>query len=184
MSISKETVFGDYEKKMVNGKQNPKYVDLLEEDKPIAGQKFVCISFVSPEKILKQKELFFFEEFLKSWELSKGMDKFVQFLNFISYKYNMNFDDINYIGDFIKDPNVIEDNVKQLIDESVQSVVVEVARANSMPPMTDGLISYEVSDTMDDEEIEIVFIRCEDVETSDQYKSSTDVATDTDTLIQ
>ena len=31
----------------------PKYVDILEEDKPIAGQKFVCVSFVSPEKILK-----------------------------------------------------------------------------------------------------------------------------------
>jgi len=34
-----------------DGSVNPKYVDLLEEDKPIAGQKFVCISFVSPEKI-------------------------------------------------------------------------------------------------------------------------------------
>ena len=38
-----------------DGTKNPKYVDLLEEDKPIAGQKFVCVSFVSPEKILKQK---------------------------------------------------------------------------------------------------------------------------------
>ena len=40
-----------------NGKPNPKYVDLLEEDKPIAGQKFVCVSFVSPENILKKKEM-------------------------------------------------------------------------------------------------------------------------------
>ena len=38
---------------------NSKYVDLLEEDKPIAGQKFACISFVSPEKIIKQKEIFY-----------------------------------------------------------------------------------------------------------------------------
>ena len=43
--------------KLKNGKQNPKYVDLLEEDKPIANQKFVCVSFVSPENILKQKEI-------------------------------------------------------------------------------------------------------------------------------
>ena len=42
-----------YEKKnSKNGKPNPKYVDLLEEDKPVAGQKFVCMSFVSPEKII------------------------------------------------------------------------------------------------------------------------------------
>ena len=31
-------------------------VDLLDEDKPIAEQKFACLSFVSPEKILKQKD--------------------------------------------------------------------------------------------------------------------------------
>ena len=29
-----------------DGAPNPKYVDLLEEDKPISGQKFVCVSFV------------------------------------------------------------------------------------------------------------------------------------------
>ena len=34
-----------------DGTANPKYVDLLEEDKPISGQKFVCVSFVSPENI-------------------------------------------------------------------------------------------------------------------------------------
>ena len=49
-----------FERKQVNGKNNPKYVDLLEEDKNIAGQKFVCVSFCSPEKILKDKQLFFF----------------------------------------------------------------------------------------------------------------------------
>jgi hypothetical protein len=44
-------------------KLKPNYVDLLEEDKPISGQKFVCMSFISPEKILKQKDAFFFQEF-------------------------------------------------------------------------------------------------------------------------
>ena len=43
--------------------ENTKYVDLLDEDKPVAGQKFVCISFISPEQILKKKELFFFEKY-------------------------------------------------------------------------------------------------------------------------
>ena len=66
-----------FERKQINGKNNPKYVDLLEEDKSISGQKFVCVSFCSPEKILKQKELFYFEEFLKKWEFDKSMEKFV-----------------------------------------------------------------------------------------------------------
>ena len=28
-----------------DGTTNPKYIDLLDEDKPVAGQKFVCLSF-------------------------------------------------------------------------------------------------------------------------------------------
>ena len=34
-----------------DGSNNPKYIDVLDEDKPVAGQKFVCVSFISPEKM-------------------------------------------------------------------------------------------------------------------------------------
>ena len=114
-----------FERKQVNGKENPKYVDLLEEDKPIAGQKFVCVSFVSPENILKQKEIFFFEKFLKKWDLNKSMEKFVQFLNFVSFKYNMSFDDLsNDFKDFINEEKVnlaqtsMADEYKTFLDKS------------------------------------------------------------------
>jgi hypothetical protein len=72
-----------------DNKPKQKMVDLLEVDKPIAGQNFTCISFISPEKILKDKNLFLFECFLKNWEFNKSMEKFIQFNNFISYKYNI-----------------------------------------------------------------------------------------------
>jgi ElaB/YqjD/DUF883 family membrane-anchored ribosome-binding protein len=75
-----------------SGDVNPKYIDLLEEDKPIAGQKFACLSFVSPESILKQKDHFFFEKFLHYWDYQKSMEKFIQFLNFVSFKYHISFD--------------------------------------------------------------------------------------------
>ena len=82
-----------YERKInIDGSKNPKYVDLLEEDRPLSGQKYVCVSFVSPENILKQKNHFFFEEFLKHFDFTKSIDKFTQFLNFVSYKYNLQFD--------------------------------------------------------------------------------------------
>ena len=85
----------NYQKQLKSdGTKNPKYVDLLEEDKPIAGQKFVCVSFVSPDKILKQKSIFFFEQFLKHWDFSKSTQKFTQFLNFMAFKYNLNFDKV------------------------------------------------------------------------------------------
>ena len=50
-SKSKQSKKGGFERKVVNGKENPKYVDLLEEDKPIAWQKFVCMSFVSQKNL-------------------------------------------------------------------------------------------------------------------------------------
>ena len=78
-----------------SGEANPKYIDLLEEDKPIAGQKFACLSFVSPESILKQKDHFYFEKFLHYWDYQKSMEKFIQFLNFVSFKYHVNFDKIS-----------------------------------------------------------------------------------------
>lgn len=89
--------------KTSDGQLNPNYVDLLEEDKAISGQKFVCVSFVSPENNLKRRELFMFEEFLKDYDFSKSMSKFSQFLNFISYKYNLNFESLmNDMQEFVK----------------------------------------------------------------------------------
>jgi hypothetical protein len=38
--------------------------DFLEVDPKIPGQNYVCLSFVSPEKALKQKEVFFVSKFL------------------------------------------------------------------------------------------------------------------------
>jgi hypothetical protein len=107
-----------------DGSPNPKYVDLLEVDKPIAGQTFGCFSFITPEKILKQKEMFFFEEFLKRWEFSKSMEKFHQFINFMSFKYKLSFEDVmkDYEG-FVKEErdniisSSIEDDYKTFMDK-------------------------------------------------------------------
>jgi hypothetical protein len=135
-----------FERKEINGKINPKYVDLLEEDKPIAGQKFVCISFCSPEEILKKKELFFFEEFLKKWEFNKSMEKFVQFLNFISFKYNVSFDDMsNDFKDFVKEEretlstNTFEDDYKTFIDNNEEELQKQFDIAHSFQTNTRGI---------------------------------------------
>lgn len=43
--------------------------DFLEEDPEIRSQKFVLLSFLSPENVLEKKDLFFFETFLKQYEV-------------------------------------------------------------------------------------------------------------------
>jgi hypothetical protein len=106
-----------------DGTPNTKYVDLLEVDKPIAGQSFGCFSFISPEKILKQREMYYFEEFLKQWEMNKSMEKFHQFLNFISFKYKLQFEEvIKDFETFVKEEretiinSSIEDDYKTFLD--------------------------------------------------------------------
>jgi hypothetical protein len=41
----------------------------LEADKEIPGQHYVALSFLSPTKVLKSKDIFFFSEFLKDYEI-------------------------------------------------------------------------------------------------------------------
>jgi len=41
----------------------------LEADKEIPGQHYVCLSFISPQKVLKDKAVFFFTEFMKDYEI-------------------------------------------------------------------------------------------------------------------
>ena len=129
-----------------NGKPNPKYIDLLEEDKPLAGQKFVCVSFVSPEKILKQKEIFFFEEFLKKWDLNKSMEKFVQFLNFASFKYKLTFDDVmKDFQDFITEEkdtitaSTLTDDYKTFVDKNEEELEKSFSIAHNFQTHTRGI---------------------------------------------
>tara|TARA_B100000674_G_scaffold415113_1_gene364237 strand:+ start:641 stop:1360 length:720 start_codon:yes stop_codon:yes gene_type:complete len=56
----------------MSGNSTEEKVDYLQVDKPIPGQSFVCLSFVSPENTLKNKDVFFLHNFLKS--LSKKYD--------------------------------------------------------------------------------------------------------------
>jgi hypothetical protein len=114
-----------------NGTLNQNYVDMLEEDKPIAGQKFVCVSFVSPEKIIKNRELYNFQNFLKQWDMNKSLEKFNHFLSFLSYKYNLSFDGISKdLQDFCKDERdklfatTLEDDFKNYMDVN-ESVLEE-----------------------------------------------------------
>ena len=80
-----------FEKKMTNDKKlNSRYVDLLNEDPVIPSQQYGCYSFVSPEKIIKQRDKFMFEKFVKQWQYSKALSMFSDFTQFLAFKYNIN----------------------------------------------------------------------------------------------
>ena len=129
-----------------DGTPNPKYVDMLDEDKPIAGQKFTCVSFVSPEKIIKSRELFNFQQFLKQWDMNKSLEKFNHFLNFLAYKYNLNFDTISKdLQDFCKDEKdnlfltTLEDDYKNFIDTNEERLEAQFGKEHSFQTSVRGL---------------------------------------------
>jgi hypothetical protein len=46
-----------------------------------------------PEDILKRREQYMFDEFVQ-WDMRKSMDKFAEFLNFVSFKHNLNVETV------------------------------------------------------------------------------------------
>ena len=64
----------------MSGDKNTVVEDFLDEDTEISGQRYVLLSFISPEKVLEKKDLHFFKKFLQSYEVDwklKNLEKFM-----------------------------------------------------------------------------------------------------------
>lgn len=153
-------------KKDKSGKKNPKYVDLLEEDKALSGQKYVCISFVSPEKILKDKEKFMFSEYLKNFEFTKCLEKYTQFLNFISYKYNLNFEKLSDdLKDFVKSEQEtlketdINSDYKNFLDQHEEALEEEFNKSSDFQTSVRGIKVRGVFPTQQEAELRCKLLR-------------------------
>jgi ribonucleotide reductase alpha subunit len=152
-----------------DGKENPKYADLLEEDKPIAGQKFVCLSFVSPEHIIKQKEQFLFEQFVKQWDYKKSMEKFTQFLNFVSFKYSLSFDKLTAdFQEFTKEEGetiratsatLVSDDYKTFLDNHEEELEQKFGEKHEFQTSTRGLKVRGVFATQGEAELRCKLLR-------------------------
>lgn len=66
--------------------------DYLETDPPIAGQNFVCLSFVSPDELIKKKEGFQVAKFLQSYAKDKGMEFKQVYEDYENYCYKFSED--------------------------------------------------------------------------------------------
>ena len=133
-------------KKNEDGSVNARYVDVLDEDKPVAGQSYCCVSFLSPEKILKSRELFMFSKFLNKWDIQKSLEKYSQFLHFISYKYGIDFDKLNAdMTGFCKEEkdklfaSSLEDDYKTFLDVNEEKLEKEFNEENKFQTSVRGL---------------------------------------------
>jgi hypothetical protein len=85
-----------------------KEVDYLDEDKPIRGQNFVLLSFLSPEDVLVNKEAYMFSKFL-----TKFSSDMTLLLDGISTKYSDSKDFV----DSVKENNAHIFNPKDMSEQ-------------------------------------------------------------------
>lgn len=149
-----------------DGTVNQKYVDLLEEDKAISGQKYVCVSFVSPENVLTQKNHFFFSEFLKHYDFSKSVKKFHQYLNFISFKYNIKMDNLmDDFQEYVKsekdtfDIDEIKNEYKNFMDANEESLDDEFGKINNFQTSVRGIKVRGSYSTQEEAELRCKLLR-------------------------
>jgi hypothetical protein len=142
-----------------------KLIDLLDEDKPIAEQKFVCLSFISPENEIKNKDRFFFSEFLKNYDFIKSMEKFNTFLNFVSYKYNIKIEELTeeYKSFVSTEKESLRGNVegdyRTFIDTHESELTEEYNKANSFQTSVRGIKVRGVFPTQAEAELRCKMIR-------------------------
>jgi hypothetical protein len=143
-----------------------KVVDLLEEDKPIAQQKFVCVSFVSPENVIKSKEQFHFEQFVKTWDMTKSVEKYAKFTAFLAYKYNLDTEQVTSdLTEFCKEESEllnstsVSDDYKNFLDKNLDTLELEYSKQNNFQTNTRGLKIRGVYPSQEEAEVRAKMLR-------------------------
>jgi hypothetical protein len=140
--------------------------DLLEEDKPIAQQKFVCVSFISPENVIRNKDRFLFEQFVKTWDLLKSMQKYSQFTAFLAYKYNLNTEEVTSdLASFCKEEqdilskDSVDDDYKTFLDKYSDQLDLEYNKKHEFQTSTRGIKIRGVFPTQEEAEMRAKMLR-------------------------
>lgn len=95
-------------------------MDYLEEDAPIRGQEYVCLSFLSPEKILDNKDVFTFTKFTEHF--SKEVREMFESL---SIKYPDEKDAFKSIADryrFLFNDKHMQEEYKYFMDDKSEEL--------------------------------------------------------------
>lgn len=89
----------DYKQMPIRREELPKMdengpIDYLEEDPEVPTQRYAILSFISPEKVIKQKQEFINEKFIEwlecDWKV-RGIEKYNAY---IAQKYNLKVEDL------------------------------------------------------------------------------------------
>jgi hypothetical protein len=119
-----------------NSSSTPKVQeDFLDVDPEIRGQEYVCLSFISPESVLKRKDLFFFQKFMRFYEAKIRFDTLESYLAEMINSHNVSVDDIKREA-----AKVLDDETK---DSKEKKEDIEAAINRSRIPIQDVFDSFK-----------------------------------------
>lgn len=128
-----------------------KECDYLTEDPPLRGQNYACVSFITPEDVIKKKELFFFEMFINNFSLD--MNEFFQRLE---EKYKDEIDVINSIKekyDYVFKPEALNEEYQYYVNNNSTNLEKDYYEKNNFQTSIRGLKIRGTFDTLKEAEV-------------------------------
>jgi len=137
--------------------------DYLEVDRPIPGQNYTCLSFVSPDSILMKKEMFYLHEYLKDnaekYNLSQSaiIEEFKDWMYTRKKQLNEKFDRSNNFKTSVRGVKIrgtytslqeaqVRAKVLQKLDDSFHVFVGQVGYWLPWDPEADHVEGQEYAD--------------------------------------
>lgn len=123
-----------------------KEVDYLEQDEPIRNQNFVCLSFISPEEILKKKEVFFFEKYTEAYA-----KKNVEFVDTLRTLFPDKKEEIRILKDnfdFLFNPSKLSESYHYFVQDKSETLEKEFHEKNEFQTSIRGIKVRGVFDTL------------------------------------
>lgn len=125
--------------------------DFLDQDPPLRNQNYVCLSFISPEDVIKKKEMYFFESFLKNFS-----EEMKEFFSHMQAKYPAEVDMLKNIQErysYVVDPEKINDEFQFYLSTKGSHLEDEYYQKNDFQTTIRGIKVRGVFDTLREAEI-------------------------------
>jgi hypothetical protein len=114
--------------------------DFLDQDTPIRGQKYVCLSFISPESVIQRKDTFVLSRFLDHFS-GEMQELFVSMME----KFKDEPDTIDMLErirerhDYIFDGKALDDQLKVFTEQNADNLETQFAEANQFRTSVRGI---------------------------------------------
>ena len=128
-----------------------KECDYLQQDPPLRGQNYVCLSFVSPEDVIEAKERVFFGEFLKgfSGDMTLMFDSLAAKFQDQAHVVDM-LNSIRKVHDHVFDPKELKAQYDHFVSQNSDRLEKEYYESNGFQTSVRGIKIRGTYETLHD----------------------------------